>query len=270
MLTYSVPGKIVETTDRHDERFFNRVDMEVSMELSKLPDTQPYLLGNILESIGTGKGIPKEEQGFGEIAFLKVGNVARYVIDFNGVEVVSDEVREKNRMELLRKGDILVSRVGTVGNVCMYNDEQPATPSDNVLVLRLKELENVRPFYVCIFLNSTHGQCQIRRYSKQSLQEVVNQTSMKSLVIPIPRVDVQEQIENTVLGNLAEIRRLRSLIDEQMAHSASIVGRTLCLSDGSDYKNLDVQELMGALEEIRNIAYKNSSKYNCEKSVKKS
>ncbi len=261
MLVYKVPSSILGSLDRHDERFYNRVDMQISSELQNVAKDHPVMLGALLESIGTGKGIAKEEQGFGDISFLKVGNVVRYYLNYNNSEVVSDDVATRNKMQMLQQGDILISRVGTVGNVCMYNSEQKATPSDNILVLRLRRDDRVRPFYVTTFLNSPYGQAQIRRLAKQSLQEVINQTNIKLIVVPLPETNIQDKVCEQVNAHLSHIRELQAQAINEVDLAAKVFGLALSLGDGSAYKDLSVGELILASRDLCAVAIKNGQKY---------
>jgi restriction endonuclease S subunit len=262
MISYGVPYKILTEQDRHDERFFNSLDMKTISSLEGLDSIELYQLGCILESIGTGRGIPKDQQGFGEVSYLKVGNVSKYRIDFEGVELVSEAVVKQNNMQLLQPGDILISRVGTVGNVCIFTDQDPkSTPSDNVLVLRLQNIQNVRPFYVCVFLNSPFGQSQIRRLTKQSLQEVVNQTGIRSIIIPIVNEKSQIEIEDSVNKRLEKIYKLKEQIVSEFDLAGDAVRSSLNLDISSPSETPSLDQLMGTISSLSEQAYNSSKKF---------
>lgn len=269
MLSYKVPENLLGS--RHDERFYNRNDLETICEMLTLgQDTMLYPFSYILATIGTGKGISKEEQGFGNIAYLKVGNMSRYLIDYTETETVSEDVVRRNKMKMLESGDILISRVGTVGNVCMYRDnDPPATPSDNVLLLTAKELDWIRPFYICIFLNSPFGQAQIRRLSKQSLQEVINQTSIRSLLIPCPSIETQITIEDTVTEHLSRITELKKQIETEREKAGERVSEVLFNQTTDDYHKWDIKKLMEAINKLAKQANENSEKYMQRKILRK-
>jgi len=261
MQYYNVPDTLVG--NRHDERYYNRRDLETICRLIELDKTTKiYLLGNMLQEIGTGKGIPKEEQGFGDIAYLKIGNIGKYYIHFSDVESISEQIVQQHNMLKLEVNDLLMSRVGTVGNVCIYRDiDQRATPSDNILVLKLKKLDYIRPFYTCIFLNCMFGQAQVRRFSKQSLQEVINQTSIKSIVIPYPSIKTQETIEQTVLKRLNNIAELQKKINEELDLASQDVKKTLYNQDTDEYKNWDIDKLMICVGTITSNANEQSKEF---------
>lgn len=261
MQYYSVPDHLLG--NRHDERYYNRRGLETICRLLELDKTTKlYLLGNILQEIGTGKGIPKEEQGFGNIAYLKIGNITKYFIDFSNAESVSEQIVQQNNMPMLEVNDILISRVGTVGNVCIYRDINPrATPSDNILVLKLRKLDLIRPFYTCIFLNSWFGQAQLRRLTKQSLQEVINQTSIKSIVIPYPTQETQEMIETVVTRRLNTVADLRKQIVEEIESASQDVQQTLYKHETDEYENWDIEKLMRSVEVITKKASEQSKEF---------
>ena len=202
MDSYLVKASDIISRKRADERFYNPKDIRTILQIP-LAKTDYCRFSTIIQKNGikTGKGVDQSDQGFGEISFLKVSNVKAYFVSYNEVEILTEDIVKKYKMPILKPNDLLMSRVGTVGVVAIFRKEDPTSVySDNVIRIRLIESEQINPMYVCIFLNSPYALAQIRRFSKQSLQEVINQTSIKNILIPIPKIDVQNEISETVLG----------------------------------------------------------------------
>jgi restriction endonuclease S subunit len=141
-----------------------------------------------------------------------------------------------------------------------FEGDQTATPSDNVLVLRLQNHERLRPFYVCIFLNSPFGQAQTRRLTKQSLQEVINQTSIQSLVIPAPDPELQKQVEDDVLQRLKRIDELKAQIDLELNTAGDAAGNCLFPQGIKDISGLELADIMTGVDTLVTTANKNSSR----------
>ncbi|MFN3417630.1 MAG: restriction endonuclease subunit S [Caldimonas sp.] len=94
------------------------------------------------------------------------------------VQVLADTDR------VLEAGDLLTGRVGGLGQFAVYEDEAPASFSDNTLRLRLKGLHRQRARFIAEFLNSQPGRVQLLRDSRGGLQKVVTQESVGRIVIP--------------------------------------------------------------------------------------
>lgn len=243
---------------RDDERFFNRSDITKFLEISLIKE-KCYLLGDLIESIKTGKGITKEDRGFGEINYLKVGNIGNYFLKFDEVEVISDEILKRYEMDILEENDLTISRVGTVGNVSIFRkNDSKSTFSDNVIRIRLKKSKMINPFYVCIFLNSINGKAQIRRYSKQSLQEVINQTSLRRLIVPLPEINIQNNIANQVQEYFDKIEEFRELINQEFENIGKTIPNLLFTKINPNFEKLNHSDLMERIDELNSVAVKNS------------
>jgi hypothetical protein len=67
----------------------------------------------------------------------------------------------------LQKGDVLLSIVGTIGELSVVSDTTPATCSCKLAILRPRE---IAPEYLATFLRSSHGRSQIDRLTRGALQ----------------------------------------------------------------------------------------------------
>ncbi len=85
----------------------------------------------------------------------------------------------------LKSGDLLVSVVGTLGNVSVVTDETlPAVFSCKSTAYRCLGID---PFYLCAYLNSKVGANYLIRKQRGAVQTGLNLEDLKS--IPIPRFD---------------------------------------------------------------------------------
>ena len=86
--------------------------------------------------------------------------------------------------KILKRHDLLTGRVGGLGAVAEYESDMPASFSDNVLRIRPKEQNKARSAFVAEYLNSSIGNTQLLRGSRGSLQKVITQSSLGSIVVP--------------------------------------------------------------------------------------
>jgi len=67
----------------------------------------------------------------------------------------------------LRKGDVLLSIIGTIGELSVVSRTTPATCSCKLAILRPK---TIAPEYLATFLRSRHGRSQIERLTRGAVQ----------------------------------------------------------------------------------------------------
>lgn len=94
------------------------------------------------------------------------------------------------------EGDILTSRVGSIGTVGYVTSEfNGSIISDNTLRIRLnQEQKELLPLY-CAFYLSSVGVHFMKRLSRGSVQQRLNQSTLKSINIPSVSMSTQKKIE---------------------------------------------------------------------------
>lgn len=85
------------------------------------------------------------------------------------------------RRSHLKKGDVLLSIVGTIGGVSLVSTDQAATCNCKLAILRSKK---VKPEYFASYLKSKFGQNQINRFTRGAVQKGLILEDMDQLVIP--------------------------------------------------------------------------------------
>lgn len=150
-------------------------------QLNKHPALSSLVKDN---EIISGKSVSKVSKK-AKIGYLKVGNVKPYKPLYSKMSYIDEENVAEQNLSLLEENDVLISRVGTVGNVCLfYGNPTPCTFSDNVLKFTP---ENINPQYLVAFLNSRCGLLQIERVIRGALQDVINTTTFGSIRVPVPK-----------------------------------------------------------------------------------
>lgn len=81
----------------------------------------------------------------------------------------------------LKKGDVLLSIVGTIGEASLVSDDKDATCSCKLAILRPR---HVQPEYLAAFLRSQHGRGQIRRNTRGAVQMGFLLEDMDQIEVP--------------------------------------------------------------------------------------
>ena len=98
---------------------------------------------------------------------------------------ISDSYYNQENMKRshLRKNDILLSIVGTIGNTSFVYSNKKATCSCKLAIIRYKN-NRVSPFLVNAFLKSKYGQSQIQKYKRGTVQTGFLLEDMEQIIVP--------------------------------------------------------------------------------------
>lgn len=123
----------------------------------------------------------------------------------------------------VKPGDVLVSRSGTVGEVCVIPENiGQARISTNLMKISLVKKGLLPRFFTMLFNGSPAVLMQVREFCKGSTRDFLNQDILKKIAIPFPPVSEQKQIfahydeaileiDNTLVQVDAAIRRASRL-----------------------------------------------------------
>lgn len=151
-------------------------------------------LGNVLGSISTGEySSSYETKSKDKVYYLRNTNIAKGLL-------TPDEryaVDSRKFTTSAQKGEILTSRVGTIGLFGVVTDDLVGSIySDNVLCLRL--VEYLDPTVYSILLSTEPFQLLLEKLAGGSVQPLITQTTIKTLVVPILDDSVQQNVASLV------------------------------------------------------------------------
>lgn len=125
----------------------------------------------------------------------------------------------------LEKGDLLITRTGSIGTISVFNDEVEAIPGAFLIHYRLIP-EVVNTWYIYYFLKTNKAQNHFIEKSAGIGRPNLNVPSIEELLIPLPgileqklvveeiesRLSVVDQLEQTIQENLQKAEALRQSI----------------------------------------------------------
>jgi restriction endonuclease S subunit len=123
---------------------------------------------------------------------------------------------------LLREGDLLVSRAGSVG-VSALIDQQP--PEDSVFasyLIRLRAVDGVIPRYLAYFMQSPSYWEQVRDMSVGVALQNINATKLSALQVQVAPVEEQELIVGLLEGYLSQLEATLAAADRVEAQCAAL------------------------------------------------
>lgn len=206
------------------KNLFNRVESEESWKTIKLKE---------IADISGGKRLPKgtiiTDNNNNKIPYVKGENINKLKVNIKSAQKIPEDIYKKIQDYQLKKGDIAITIVGTIGKVGILDKEiRPCNFNENIAKIRIKN-DKVVNRYVLYFLDSKLGKMQTNRFSAGSLQEKLSLESCRNIKIILPEkngeidVDLQKEIVNKAQfflkkarGKQNEYNKVLSAIDSKI------------------------------------------------------
>lgn len=199
-------------TKRIDSEFFKKEYLENEDKIKKLGFLTLFELSYQITDFGAYSQTNMIDFVDEGILFLRNQDIKDSFINIGENAYISKNVF--NRLSLkLREFDVLIPRVGTLGNAAIIeNKHLPCSANQNLAVIRLKQ--NVNPYFVTLFLCSLSGKKQIVRTSTGNVQQWLNLSTIGKIKIPLLPMPFQLEIEKLVKDSHLALEQSKTLYKE--------------------------------------------------------
>lgn len=135
---------------------------------------------------------PKRVDSFCGYYLLSARNIHNGEIRLNDVDYVDESEYERIRKRCNPdRNDILISCSGSVGRVCVIQDDNKYVMVRSAAMIKINECNS---FFIAYMLQSFNVQQQIEKTKKQSCQANLFLGAIKELVVPVPTLPEQQEI----------------------------------------------------------------------------
>lgn len=168
------------------------------VEMFENENFEKKTLGEITTKITDGSHNPpngiSENMGY---MMLSSQNIINDKINFENARYLSKEdfERENTRTDL-KKGDVLLTIVGTVGRTAIIKEEKNITLQRSVAVL--KPIKEIKSEYLVGALKSDDVVKQLNKGAKGVAQKGIYLNDLKKLTISVPPIELQNQFADFV------------------------------------------------------------------------
>ena len=157
----------------------------------------------------------KEAKRLNELAvYIFTGQYAKEYFDYErgrvyyirGTDIGQGAVEKNNNYcvdsvqysKFVKEGDIVTGRVGTIGNFGVIDEKlDGAVCSDNVLCFHLPE--NYVPEVYVLYFNLSVINELIARLTRGSVQQRLNQETLRDILVPFINIEVQEELRKIII-----------------------------------------------------------------------
>ena len=172
-----------------------------------MTEWRKYYFKDIFQIIDGDRGVnyPKQSDLYSEgfCLFLNTGNVTSSGFNFEKNQFITKEKDKMLRKGKLRRGDIVFTTRGTVGNVALYDDSIPYENiriNSGMVILRTNESVANKEFIFQI-LKSNYKKKLISPFISGSVQPQLPIKDLKEISLPLPPLPEQKAIAE-VLSSL--------------------------------------------------------------------
>lgn len=159
-----------------------------------------YMIGQLAEIIDgdRGKNYPKQDEFYpqGYCLFLNTGNVTKEGLIFEENQFITKEKDEALRKGKLKRGDIVYTTRGTVGNAGYYNSNVPyenVRINSGMVILRANgEIVDARFLYQ--ILKSEYYRPYFKQYCTGSAQPQLPIKNFSQIYLNVPDIKTQRHI----------------------------------------------------------------------------
>lgn len=194
---------------RIDAEYFGKNILDT---LEKLSDFGTLKIGDIANvTDGIHASIDYDENS--PINLISATSPKENVFDLSRGAFISEKAHKQNPRTALRKNDVIISTVGTIGNCAVVDDSiLPANSDRHVGIIRIKN--DYSPYVLSTFLLSKYGKIQTSREATGNVQLNLFIYKLKELEIPQFFPDFQSKIEQIVKSAHAKLSESKSLYAE--------------------------------------------------------
>ncbi len=142
------------------------------------------------------------------IPFIQNKDFSGHYINYKTDYFIPNEIAIRFPQILLNEKCLLISIVGSIGNVAVFNHSQDAFTGCAIAVLKFKEKKSLD--FVMHFLMSASGQKSLLNIVKASSHKSIILADLRDLLIPLPPLNEQIAIANILSGLDNEITSLKN------------------------------------------------------------
>lgn len=161
---------------------------------------------NMITDLKNGVEIRKYADG--GYRYLRVTDLGKFGIIDNAPRLVAiDEIPERIK---LHDNSFLISRSGSLGLVSVVEEKiKDAILSSHIFKVDL-DTDKILPKYLEAFFRSTLGQIQFFRNNNGGIVPEISQSALKSLLVVVPSLEIQNKIAAEVRRRISEAERLKA------------------------------------------------------------
>ena len=170
-----------------------------------------------------GTMIKKSDHKASGVPMLGIENIGKgQFIDGNKIYVTPEKAEELKAFTL-KAGDIIISRSGTVGEICAVPERaEGALLSTNLMRVSLDNSIIRSDYFIALFQSKGIVLDQIKEFCKGSTRDFLNQTILKQIVFPVPSIEKQSEIVSIIEARMSVCDSIEQTVDTALQQAEAM------------------------------------------------
>ena len=146
------------------------------------------------------------------VTFIRSQNVHFDGLRLDDVVKIDIETHQKMNNSSVEFNDVLLNITGaSIGRCCVVNIDEEMNVNQHVCIIRVNE--RIKPDFLNIVLQSNVGQTQIKLLTTGGNREGLTQEAVKNMSIPLPNIETQIQLLNSITEKLKSFDLIKNKIE---------------------------------------------------------
>ena len=187
--------KALELSDLYLRSLFEEMFFNQNFEEYELKE-----FTSLISSGSTPRGGRDNYMAEGEILFIRSQNVLMNKFSNHDSLYIPIDIHNNMKRTWLKNKDVLLNITGaSIGRTVVYeglNDK--ANLNQHVCIIRLKDFNDLNPYYLNYYLSSCYIQNHIKKINAGATREALNFTQIGKFKILVPPIELQNQFAEIV------------------------------------------------------------------------
>ncbi len=192
-------SNIIDARKAELQQFDNLIKARFVEMFAKYENTSHLVLDDISEmvTVGIANSATHAYSKEGVIMFRNQ-NIKEGFLDDSDLIYIRKDFANKYKTKALKGNDLLVTRTGYPGIACIVPVKYEGCQTFTTLIVRLKNDANIRPVFVCHYINSSYGKEFVTGNQVGVAQQNFGAKSLAQMPIFLPPVEEQIDFENLI------------------------------------------------------------------------
>lgn len=175
-----------------------KIQLRDDLNLYHIPNSWRWIDLNFLmdESHKFRYGVVQPGKDINEQKLIRVKDISNSIVNIEGLRGISFKIDESYKTARVKEGDLIISIVGTIGRTAIIDSS-----ASGFNIARALAKIPIRDFpveYIKYFIDSSIGQNWLIGDSREVARKTLNLEQLKTLPIPVPPIEEQQEIVNRV------------------------------------------------------------------------
>ncbi len=164
------------------------------------------------------------------VTFIRSQNVHFDGLRLDDVVKIDIETHQKMNNSSVEFNDVLLNITGaSIGRCCVVNVDEEMNVNQHVCIIRVNK--RIKPDFLNVVLQSNVGQTQIRLLTTGGNREGLTQEAVKNMYVPLPDLDEQSQLLNSISEKLITFdvinNKIETAIEKLQTYRQSLISEAV-------------------------------------------